>query len=115
MNCLRIILTIWILLLIYINKSYSNDIINYNYIPIDNNSIETDGFINKASIYMPTFIDTYTKRNLSEEYDDGEYNILVNERKALYDLYSSTNGNHWIWDNDTNRPHWNFTDEGRVL
>ena len=37
-------------------------------------------------------------------------NILPYERQALYDLYISTNGYDWIYPEDNNDTHWNFTD-----
>ena len=36
-------------------------------------------------------------------------NIPSHERQALYDLYTSTNGDDWIYQ-DGDHGHWNFTD-----
>ena len=36
-------------------------------------------------------------------------NIPSHERQALYDLYVSTNGDDWIYQ-DGDQGHWNFTD-----
>ena len=36
-------------------------------------------------------------------------NIPSHERQALYDLYASTNGDDWIYQ-DGDMGHWNFTD-----
>ncbi len=36
-------------------------------------------------------------------------NIPSHERQALYDLYTSTNGDDWIYQ-DGDQGHWNFTD-----
>ena len=36
-------------------------------------------------------------------------NILDYERDALYDLYISTNGDHWKWKTTTTKGKWNFT------
>ena len=38
-----------------------------------------------------------------------ERNIPSNERQALHDLYASTNGDQWIYQ-DADGGHWNFTD-----
>jgi hypothetical protein len=42
-----------------------------------------------------------------------EYNIPSYERQALYDLYNSTNGNDWIYQEGENG-HWDFTEYPNV-
>jgi len=59
-------------------------------------------FLSVSSFFVCCLIDAY-----SSTYNGR--NIPSHERQALYDLYVSTNGDDWIYQ-DGNLGHWNFTD-----
>ena len=61
-------------------------------------------------IYLHFTIETDTSGyNLIASIVHDNTNIPSHERQALYDLYVSTNGDDWIYQ-DGNLGHWNFTD-----
>ena len=59
-------------------------------------------FLSVSSFFVCCLIDAY-----SSSYNGR--NIPSHERQALHDLYVSTNGDDWIYQ-DGNLGHWNFTD-----
>jgi len=61
-------------------------------------------------IYLHFTIETDTSGyNLMASIVNNNTNIPSHERQALYDLYVSTNGDDWIYQ-DGDLGHWNFTD-----
>jgi hypothetical protein len=61
-------------------------------------------------IYLHFTIETDTSGyNLLASIVHDNINIPSHERQALYDLYVSTNGDDWIYQ-DGDQGHWNFTD-----
>ena len=61
-------------------------------------------------IYLRFTIETDTSGyNLMASIVHDNINIPSHERQALYDLYASTNGDDWIYQ-DGDMGHWNFTD-----